>query len=436
MFPYQRTGADWLASRDAALLADEMGLGKTLQTIAAVRALSHRGLAFKVLVACPKSLTRNWKAEFTRWGPELLVTLLDAPESWDTHTLASVFSYSHVVIANYEKLRLDVVARTAEVDILIADEAHKIRNISAGISQGARTVRASRRWALTGTPIERDVEDFAALLAFLDPLKFSLDDVRHPQSLRQRAEPYTLRRTRAAVLSDLPPVIEHNERLELAPAQRRAYEHALRDAALARHSYLALLGRLREICDFDSSTGQSSKIDRALELIDDIHELKEKAIIFSYLLEPLQLLAQASEMRGLREETMLFDGSLTSPERAQVEAGFKSKSGSCFLLASTRVTSEGLTLTEANHVIFLNQWWNPSSNRQARDRVVRIGQSRTVHVYVFTCEDTVEEKLEIILTTKDETYREIVDRLSSSTPFETPVDEELAREIIGAPGSS
>jgi len=86
--------------------------------------------------------------------------------------------------------------------------------------------------------------------------------------------------------------------------------------------------------------------------------------------------------------------------------------GIVVLLCSSRVGGEGLTLTEANHVIFLNEWWNPSANAQARDRVVRLGQERIVHVHRFRCRNTVEHVLDYILEEKERTFTSIVDALA------------------------
>lgn len=92
------------------------------------------------------------------------------------------------------------------------------------------------------------------------------------------------------------------------------------------------------------------------------------------------------------------------------------------LLASMRIASEGLTLVEANHVIFVNRWWNPSLNQQAVDRVVRIGQTRRVWVHTFTIEGTIEDDLDRMLETKEELFDEVIGRLSRSTG---PVDRVL-----------
>ena len=102
---------------------------------------------------------------------------------------------------------------------------------------------------------------------------------------------------------------------------------------------------------------------------------------------------------------------------------FKSDDSITAFIASSRIASEGLTLTEANNVIFLNRWWNPSSNSQARDRVVRIGQEKPVMIYNLYCLGTIEERVTEILKKKKDLYSQVMDGL---------VDDlsEISKEII------
>ncbi|MCG3777290.1 MAG: RNA polymerase-associated protein RapA [Nitrospira sp.] len=428
LFPYQRLGVEWLLRNSNALLADDMGLGKTAQVLSALRLLVHEGGALRILVGCPKSLVRNWRNECARWAPELIAgtpspELATASSDWN-----EFFGSHHLAVVNYEKLRHLEVAKAADVDVLVADEAHRIRNSTSGVSVGMRSIRAGRRWAVTGTPIERAADDLATLLAFVDPMRFAPDDARlGAVALRERASAYTLRRTKETVLAELPGVIEHRERIELLPEQRVAYDLIV-DGARKDSNVLAAIGRLREVCDADPTTGASAKLDRAREILKMVSKAGEKIIVFSYFLRPLHLLSSALNADGFSGRVGLIEGSLSSEERSSILDRFKSDPNELCLLASTKVASEGLTLTEANHVLFINQWWNPSSNAQARDRVVRIGQKRVVHLYVFTCEDTLEERLEVILTQKGDTYRNVIDKLSEGAHSEDA--QKLARALI------
>ena len=214
------------------------------------------------------------------------------------------------------------------------------------------------------------------------------------------------------VLPELPPVVEHTTAVLLSPAQRAAYSSAIREqiATGGAGGYLPLFNELRSICDIDPSTGASSKLGRAAELIGDIVREGSKCVVFSYKLDPLKAL-----LTRLRAEwgniAALLTGELNLAQRERAVQRFKADSSCSVLLASMRVASEGLTLTEANHVIFINRWWNPSTNSQAIDRVVRIGQRRSVTVYYLTCVDTIEDRLQPLLDRKRITFTQLIDAL-------------------------
>ena len=215
----------------------------------------------------------------------------------------------------------------------------------------------------------------------------------------------------------MPGVIENNEVLTLSPSQRNAYNAAILEYSKKKNDigFLALFNKLRALCDVEPHSGASSKVDRIVELLTDIATVREKVVVFSYILEPLRLLGRriAAEIPDIGYA--ILTGEMTLAERATALENFKTKETCTTLLASTRVASEGLNLTEANHVIFINRWWNPSANAQARDRVVRIGQSRLVHVKTFTCKNTVEERLEDLFEKKSTTFRELIEALATST---------------------
>ena len=164
--------------------------------------------------------------------------------------------YRHVVLTNYEQLR-EVPETLQEVppDLVIADEAHRLRNRGSQITEGCFELRPKHFWALTGTPIERDQEDLATLLSLVLPKRFAPDDARLPaDSLRSRARPHILRRRKEQVLDDLPAVFDTTEALDLTGEQESAYR-----AAVKRHrrrsvagDELALLTRLQVLCDIDA----------------------------------------------------------------------------------------------------------------------------------------------------------------------------------------
>lgn len=414
LYAYQRQGVAWLLTHKRALLADDMGLGKTLQAIAAFRRLIRHGRVGWGLVVAPRTLVANWVAEFNRWAPELAVREVLPVGRAREHTWRRTVRRAHVLVTSYEQFREPPEPLlSVPPDVVIADEAHRLRRREALATRGFRSISVDRLWALSGTPVERDAEDLAVVMSLVDPRRFSVADRElHTTELRARARPYVLRRSKSGVLSELPKVIEREECLELHGAQRKSYRLAISEHAKKgpSGSFLALFNRLRSICDIDPATGASCKLDRITEILGQIREDGEKAVVFSYLLEPIHELSRRL-MGGGDGATVTISGEMALGEREEKIHRFRNELETSFLLASSRVASEGLTLTEANHVLFINRWWNPSSNLQARDRVVRIGQERPVFVYTFVCHGTVEDRLEEILRAKGATFDELVETL-------------------------
>jgi len=428
---FQARGVSWLLAHKRAILADDMGLGKTVQAISALRLLIARGQVKSVLVVCPKSLLRTWEYEIGRWAPELWTICLAPPARLKEQAWALIADRCHVCVTNYEQMRNPpLILKSRTPDLLIADEAHRLRGPNTQTVQGLRLVSSEWLWALTGTPIERDVDDLATLLSFIEPHRFSARDAQvGVASLRAQSRRYVLRRLKTDVLSELPAVILSKEPLELSPSQRKEYDH-IRSKPWPRGSGESLkrINELRSLCDYDPATGNSSKIDRIIEILQDVSRAGEKAVVFSYLIKPLELLEKRLLEVVPDSTVQILVGSLDAQGRAVTVDAFRKTPGFAVLLCSSRVGGEGLTLTEANHVIFVNEWWNPSANSQARDRLVRIGQKRVVYVRSFRCNDTIEELLEEILAKKTDLFTQVVDALSEDVALSEPVGK-LIREL-------
>ncbi|MCO8123527.1 DEAD/DEAH box helicase [Stieleria sp. TO1_6] len=416
LYPFQRDGVDWLLSSDSRLLADDMGLGKTVQAIFGVRHGFSERLFKTVLILCPKSLVLNWLAEFRKWAPELISLAISPPAKNSTAVWDRSVDNTHVVITNYEQIReLGAALEDRQFDLVVADEAHRLRNATSQVVQGFKFIRRMRFWALTGTPIERDLKDLATLMSLLDEKRFSIADARTAgAALREKAKPYILRRTKLAVLSDLPEVVTRIEPLELLDNQRKTYKTVQSGIGCNGEQLknpLHKLGELRRVCDYDPVSKTSIKLDRIHEQLLEVQSLGEKAIIFSFVLEPLEvLLAMTQKTLG----AIMIHGGLDGDERNQVIKRFKTDPNITALYASSKVASEGLTLVEANHVFFINRWWNPSSNAQARDRVNRIGQKRCVFIHEYVCVGTVEESIQRLLMAKGNIYENVIGKLEET----------------------
>ena len=431
--PFQEFGVQWLSEHRTGILADDMGLGKTAQALRALERLVDHGAIRSALVVCPKSLLANWEVECERWVPRLTVVRSIPAREQSSGVWSAILGRSHIVITSYEHLRpLPPPLASEHIELLIADEAHRLRRSQAKLVRAFRLITAERIWALTGTPLERHPVDLATLLSLLEPSRFSAKSEAIDTGLRAWARPYMLRRLKVDVLRELPEVIDTTEAIELTPRQQRAYFTA-RSQPLPKELGEALqrLTILRAICDLEPSSSASSKLDRILEILQLVQDAGEKAVVFSYVLRPLEVLRDRMAQEQPPLGAVTLTGKLTTTERTRVIQRFKSDDSVVALLCSSRVGGEGLTLTEANHVVFINEWWNPSANAQARDRVVRLGQERVVHVHRFRCKGTIEEVLDQILARKSEAFANIVDALASGAHLSEMESTELLNEVLG-----
>ena len=406
--PYQVDGVEFLLSTDGALLADEMGLGKTVQTVAAIKVAKR---AFRrILLVTPTPLSLNWLREFQFWAPNLVVRRLigDAENRIATYKLPI-----HVLIASYEQVRLDIQGfrSQARFDLVVLDEAQRIKNMSSSTNLACRLIQRNRSWALSGTPLENEPDDLISIFRFLRP-RLLRSEMSLPE-IHSAMAPHFLRRTKRDVLQDLPPLILRDIRLELSFKQRQAY-NAIWDARIRFLSegsrapqtanLLAVLTRLKQICNVDMDSQESVKLEVVRNLLEKTREASEKVLIFSQYVETLRWL---SSQIDLAHE--IFHGGLRSWERDRVLASFKEQPGPRALLISLRAGGVGLNLQEASTVILFDRWWNPAVEQQAMQRAHRFGRQSPLQVVRFIVEDTVEEQIAEILERKDLLFDDYVE---------------------------
>ena len=265
-------------------------------------------------------------------------------------------------------------------------------------------------WALSGTPIERDLEDVMNIMKLVDPtINLTVLKKTSKHIVKERLKNYILRRLKKDVLADLEEFEDVEHIIKLSKLQEKRYEDLLLNHTFSKTENLKLFSSLKEICDLDKKTKSSSKIDFSIELIQKIVERNEKGIVFSFWIEPLKILER--RLKKEKISAFLFTGELDKEEREKTLDRFKTEENSSMLLCSGKIASEGLNLTEANHVIFLNSWWNPSINNQARDRILRIGQNKKAFIHKLFTKNTIEDELRNILSSKTELTDEVVEKL-------------------------
>jgi SNF2 family DNA or RNA helicase len=403
-FPYQYEGIAWLFSQKAALLADEMGLGKTMQTITAIRLLLRAGEARRILLVCPKPLIPNWQREFRQWAEELPVVTLegDAARRQMLWTMPGVT----ILLANYELLVRDAETfgeQPPQFDLVILDEAQRIKNRDSRTASTARDIPRRRSWALTGTPIENRPEELASLYEFMEVVP-----PRATPDLRQLtvlARQFILRRTKDLVMKDLPPRLDRDEYLELAPAQRLAYDTAEKEGvvqldelgeSISIQHVFELVLRLKQITNFDPLTGESAKLERVEADMEEIASSGGKAILFSQWTGCIDWL----EKKLARFHPLIYHGKVPIHKREPILKQFKEDPQASLLMMSYGTGAVGLNLQFAGYVFLFDRWWNPAIEDQAINRAHRIGQKSQVIVTKFISKDTIEERINRVLEEK------------------------------------
>lgn len=410
-FPYQFQGVAFLFPRDMAILADEMGLGKTMQAITSIRMLLLSRQIRNVLLVCPKPLVTNWVREFRLWAPEIPLVVIEGDAAkrqyiWEQKD-------APVRIANYELLMRDrEILEDPELhfDLVVLDEAQRIKNRNSTTAEITRALPRSRSWALTGTPIENSVEDLVNIFEFLSP--GFLRSEMNLKTIGRTTRDYILRRTKDKVLTDMPPKMFRDEQLELTPAQYASYKSAedegvvqledMGETLTIQHVFELVL-RLKQICNFDPATGSSCKLMQLEADMEEIAASGKKAIVFSQWVETLDRIAKPLERFG----PMQYHGKIPSRKRDGVIQQFKEDPSKHCILMSYGAGSVGLNLQFCEYVFLFDRWWNPAVEDQAVNRAHRIGAKGAVTITRMIAADTIEQRIHDVLEQKRELFNQL-----------------------------
>ncbi len=411
-YPYQLKGIAFLMPRHAALLADEMGLGKTAQVIISLRLLLYSGLIRRALVVCPKPLVINWTRELRTWAEDVPFEVVGG----DTQARKAQWFASRcpIKLVNYELLTRDtsfVSDPEVHFDVVVLDEAQRIKNRESKTAQVVRSISRDRSWAMTGTPIENRVDDLVNIFAFVDPERIPPDTP--PKLLPELTRDYILRRVKEEVATDMPPKVIHDAYVELTAAQRASYDRAEKEGVIQLNALgqtisvqhvFELVMRLKQICNFDPASGESAKAEQLMADLAEVAESGRKAIIFSQWVEPLEVLAKALAPYG----PLLYHGKIPHKERQPILDRFKKDIGKHVLLMSYGTGSVGLNLQFTNYVFLFDRWWNPAVEDQAINRAHRLGQKETVFVTRFVTQNTIENRIAEVLEKKRQLFQDMI----------------------------
>lgn len=446
---YQKEGLTWLTFlkdfESGGVLADDMGLGKTIQLLAFLMSRKKES-KLPSLVVAPKSLVFNWIDEAKKFAPTLKVVRYTGEER---KKLSQEVGDADLLVTTYGTIRSDIEKlREQEFDIAIIDEAQFIKNPKSQAAVACKRIRAKHRLALTGTPIENSIQDLLSILEFTNPgmLKFpaGADAPKDVESaLARLLRPFMLRRTKEAVLTELPEKSEQVLFCEMSPEEadyysvirekyRESIERSIATNGLAKsklHVLEALL-RLRQaachagLIDDAKLTEPSAKLELLLSQVKEVIAEGHKTIVFSQFTSLLSIVKTSLEAEGIAYEYL--DGQ-TEDRKSPVDR-FQSPEGAPVFLVSLKAGGTGLNLTSADYVFILDPWWNPAVEAQAIGRAHRMGQKNKVFAYRLVARGTVEEKILELQKKKKDLAESIV---SEDTDFMKKLSKEDLANLLG-----
>lgn len=446
---YQLKGFQWLKMLGhyqlAGILADEMGLGKTIQAITYILSEIAEGhFTAPTLIVAPASLTYNWQSELQKFAPSLKVGMVVGFKEERDKVLLHASDYD-VLITSYASLRQDEVSYHQEkFSCLFLDEAQMVKNSATKTAQALRKLEIPQRFALSGTPIENNLNELWSLFAIIMPGFFpKKQDFKQLEvaTISKMIQPFVLRREKREVLKELPEKIETNLYSTLLEEQKTlylAYLSQMQDqvsqmdqAAFAKNrlSILAGLTRLRQICCdprmfMEDYQGGSGKLEQLKEFLVNAKENKRRVLVFSQFTKMLTLIEE--ELAGLGLTNFYLRGSTPPKDRITMVNAFNEGQGDVFLI-SLKAGGTGLNLTGADTVVLYDLWWNPAVEEQAAGRAHRIGQKKVVEVWRMIAKGTVEEKMDALQNEKKALFEEV---LAGNQQQASKLTEADIREIL------
>ncbi|MFZ1540627.1 MAG: SNF2-related protein, partial [Enterococcus aquimarinus] len=424
---YQVHGFRWLKMLShyhfGGILADEMGLGKTLQTITFLLSEKETKQTIKTLIVTPASLTYNWHQELKRFAPDLSSVVVHGTKDERERLLTSD---QEIFITSYTSLRQDIETyQELAFDYLILDEAQMVKNSYTKTAQALQSLMIPRKFALSGTPIENNLDELWGLFQLIMPGFFPTRQKYRELSAEEIArmvQPFVLRRDKKSVLKDLPDKIERNYYSGLTDEQKKVYLAYLQqmreevtdmDSATFRKSRISILAgltRLRQICCdphlfIEDYEGTSGKLEQVKDLIATAITNKRRILLFSQFTGMLTILEQALAEMGV--STFYLRGSTPPKERVEMVDAFNAGEKEVFLI-SLKAGGTGLNLTGADTVILYDLWWNPAVEEQAAGRAHRMGQKKVVEVWRMIAEGTIEERMEALQHEKRELFQKVI----------------------------
>ena len=441
---YQSDGVKWLwllyRYNLSGLLCDDMGLGKTHQAMALIASVNNdtngKG-AF--LIICPTSVIYHWEDKLHRFLPGMKVYTYHGSK----RNLGESCSVYDILLTSYGIYRCDKdLINNRSFDVAIFDEIQVAKNYQSKIHDALRGVRAKMRLGLTGTPIENKLRELKSLFdivlesympgekkyreMFINPIE-KFHDHDKKALLRRIIAPFMLRRTKEAVLPDLPEKTEEIAYCEMLPEQHDMYhsiiegsrETVIKDLEddtkpIPYLHIFTLLSQLKQLCDHPAvllkaphryRSYQSGKWELFIEILNEARESRQKVVVFSQFLTMLDIIEEYLQEHDIHYASIRG----STKDRAEQLFRFQDDCECEVFVGSLQAVGLGVDLTAASVVIHYDRWWSAAKENQATDRVHRIGQSRGVQVFKMVTKDTFEERIHELIAGKGKLMEDIVD---------------------------
>jgi non-specific serine/threonine protein kinase len=457
--PYQERGVAWLKMLEGlglgACLADDMGLGKTAMVLALLQGERDPGTLGKgrgkkagaapgpTLVICPTSVAGNWARESERFTPDLSVLMHHGASRAREATFEKKALAADIVITTYALATRDrAVLTKVPWRRIVLDEAQNVKNPEAKQTKAVRSLPSPRKVALTGTPVENHLGELWSIMEILNPgllgsatsfrERFVIPverfrDEEAAERLRSLTRPFILRRlkTDRSIVPDLPDKWEMNELCTLTKEQVTLYQAVVDDMLKRieeaegierRGLVLTAMLRLKQVCnhpaqflgDGSALGGRSGKLERTAELLDEVLDSGERALVFTQFSQMGSLLVEHLSARlGCR--IAYLHGGVPRRQRDEMVTEFQDPDVEVpIMVLSLKAGGTGLNLTAANHVIHFDRWWNPAVENQATDRAFRIGQRKDVLVRKLVCAGTLEDRIDQLIASKRDLAERVV----------------------------
>lgn len=446
LFEYQHVGFNWICNTldglSGCVLGDEMGLGKTMQIIATMLFFQQKNKG-PFLIVAPISLLANWKRECNKFAPTLNVYVHHGSNRISNYKCLEPYD---VVVTSYSTVINDLpMLNMARWYLAVLDEAQNIKNPDSIRKKTCCRINSEKCIAVTGTPFENHITDIWSILDFVYPgvlgdvesfRECISDDVEGGKKLEPILSAMMVRRRVKEVADELPPRIDIEQPLQMSEKEAKTYSMLLSEAKCESESGnpgFGILQKLRMFCThphlIDDESGNpfddSVKFQRFCELVEEIIEKGEKAIVFTSYKKMFDVFTGYLK-KNVGVKNWSINGETEISLRQKIVDDFNRYDGSAILFLNPRAAGTGLNITGANHVIHYNLEWNPSLEDQASARAYRRGQEKTVFVYRLYYQNTVEQIIQDRINRKrliaenavvgtegfDNDYQDVIDALN------------------------